>query len=305
MKTTTGAVTEIQGLHEGVGARLHGFGIDDDQLRPAHKHWLDLHVVPLLAAGGSFALIGEASRTGSHSHNLALSRRRARNTVAYVQGSLLRRLVFVDATSSARFGAGELPAALAGQADGTESGYYRAVRVVVWSRPSPPPIPKPEEQPTPQKLYRRVTKRTWASFDTRTDASRINRLDSGEDGAALAGAFKSIYEARTRGGGDKREYGWFPIDYFPTMVRHQSSTTIVRSSLVKTTAREATVEYTWGPSDRGALVRLHRKDTNVQRWVNDAGVPTVREEIRHLPLREVWKRTPGPWQTVWGVPYTW
>ncbi|NNK61720.1 MAG: hypothetical protein HKO98_00800, partial [Gemmatimonadetes bacterium] len=278
--------------------------INDDQLRPVHKLWLDRHVVPLLSVGGSFALIGEASRTGSRSHNYKLSRRRARNTVAYVQGRLMRGFVFVDATSSAQIGAGEIPAALAGQINGTESSYYRAVRVVAWSRPTPPPIPKPKAQPRPQKLYRRVTKRTWESFDTYSVASRIDKHDGG-DGVALAGAFKSIYDAKAKGGGDKREYGSYPMDYFPTHVRHESSTMIVRSSLVKTTERKVTIEYIWGPAPRGAPVRLHRKDTTVERWVSGRGTPTIREEVLVLPLEKVWERTPDPNATVWGVPYTW
>ena len=302
MRNKSENVSEIPEVVDGVAAQLHGFGVNNDELRQTHKLWLDNHVVPILEAGGSFVVVGEASRTGSQSHNFKLSKRRARNTIEYLRSQLNGRLNFSDITSLIPLGAGEVPAALNGQIDGTESSYYRAVRIAAWLKSTPPQIPIPKKKPEPQTLYKRVTKRSWKTFSDASRAGTADKMHDGSDGAALAGLVKSIFDAKTKGGSDKREYKWYPGDYAVTSVKHKNSTTIVRSHLLTTTERTTTVEYTWSSAwGKGTPVFLHKIDSSVQNWIHEKGKPpTIKVEKRYWPRKEVWKHTYAPNATVMG-----
>jgi hypothetical protein len=122
-----------------IQARLMRFGIDSAALHPKHCSWLDGHVVPVLAAGGSIVVSASASRSGSAAHNMALSKRRASAVLAYLRRKVRRhvsyRVQLVEAL-------GEGPAERLGYKDGTEDSYFRAVSVVAWPRPTPPPPPR-------------------------------------------------------------------------------------------------------------------------------------------------------------------
>ena len=119
-------------------AWLFGFRIDSAALRSIHCSWLDKHVLPVLAGGGSVGISGMTSRTGSAAHNLALSKRRANAVLAYLRRKVRRhvsyRVNWLDGT-------GEESAKFLGQKDGTEDPLQRAVVVAAWHRPTPPPPP--------------------------------------------------------------------------------------------------------------------------------------------------------------------
>src|SRR5262245_42278645 len=124
------------GIIEG---KLFGFRINSAELKKAHVAWLNHFVVPILVDGGSITVVGEASRTVSAGHNRALSVRRAQSVVAHLQrqvGLVRSRCGAVDAESIS--GVGESAAAAAGLRDGTEDGFYRAVRIRAWGKPTPP-----------------------------------------------------------------------------------------------------------------------------------------------------------------------
>src|SRR5262245_8361996 len=107
-------------------ASLFNFDVDGDTPKPEHDQFLVDNVVPLLEIPGVVVrLRGEASRSGSDAHNLALSQRRVDKVMAFLR----RRgpaTVQVD-----RQAVGEADAAAAGQADRTEDEAFRAVIVSV------------------------------------------------------------------------------------------------------------------------------------------------------------------------------
>src|SRR5690606_28763152 len=121
--------SETDGIIE---AKLWGFGVNSAELRERHAEWLDDFVVPILADGGSLALVGEASRSGAAAHNRVLSIRRAKGVLEHLRRSV-GVVRHVDATTSNGFdvrsvgGVGETAAAAAGRRDGTEDAFYRAV----------------------------------------------------------------------------------------------------------------------------------------------------------------------------------
>jgi outer membrane protein OmpA-like peptidoglycan-associated protein len=128
-----------RGVIEG---RLIGFAIDSAALHPKHCAWLDKHVVPVLAGGGSIWITGFASRSGSAAHNRVLSKRRVSAVLAYLQRNVRRHVSYrigSDYSVIDAAGIGERGAELSGQKDGTEDSFYRAVYVSAWHRPTPPP----------------------------------------------------------------------------------------------------------------------------------------------------------------------
>jgi lysozyme family protein len=129
-----------------IQATLCGFAIDSAALHPEHCAWLDKHVVPALAGGGSIGMTGVASRSGSAAHNLALSKRRASAVLTYLRRKV-RKHVAYRVGSGLRVNSveavGEAWAKDLGQRDGIEDSDQRAVVLAVWHRPTPPPPPKP------------------------------------------------------------------------------------------------------------------------------------------------------------------
>lgn len=302
MGTFNGKVSEINGVSPGaVTAKLYGFGVNKDCLLEAHELWLDNHVLPILMCGGSFAVIGEASRSGTTSHNFALSKRRANSTITYLRAQLNRRFVFSDETSSKPMGLGEMPAAFHREADGAENGFFRAVTIAAWLKPTPPKVPVPQKVLPPQQLYKRVTKRTWSSFSDSSRAGTADKMHDGGDGAALAGLFKSIYDTKTKGGSDKREHNWFPADFAVVSVKHRSTTEYVRSHLLTTTQTTTIVEYTYSANwGRDTKVLLDKIDSTIDRWIDEKGKPKIRKDRRYWSRKEVWKHTYSPWASVLG-----
>ena len=124
---------------------LYNFDINGDQLKAEHETFLRKEVVPVLQRGGSVSLVGLASRSGSHSHNLALSERRAHNTLAF-----LRKAVPSGFAARQVAGFGESKAEQEGYRDGSEDERFRSV--VVFTSLSPtPPVPPKKNVVTPEK----------------------------------------------------------------------------------------------------------------------------------------------------------
>ena len=105
---------------------LYNFDIDGDAVKPQHREWLKEHVVPQLGNSAvKITLRGEASRSGSDDHNLALSNRRVRNVENFLRGS---GPVSASLTVAAF---GEKDAEGRGEDDKTEDEQVRAVIVTV------------------------------------------------------------------------------------------------------------------------------------------------------------------------------
>ena len=184
--------------------------------------------------------------------------------------------------------AGESLAAAAGQEDGTEDAFFRAVRVVAWAHPAPP-MPRPESEAPPETI-RRVIGRRWHTTSTRTLGGGGNPAEDGALGAALGDLVKQIYNAATRGGSDTREYSAFPVDW--VVVRVYDEYVIddsLRTGPVSTMSTTRTIRYEWGPHT--PTVVLWEKSTLIQyggsRRVNG---PTT----QHYPRAEIWQRTTAP-----------
>jgi hypothetical protein len=116
---------------------LYNFNINGDQLKAEHEAFLRKEVVPILQRGGSISLVGLASRSGSDSHNLALSEKRAHNTLAF-----LRKVVPGKFAAREVTGFGESKAKQEGYRDGSEDERFRSVIVFVSPAPTPPDPPK-------------------------------------------------------------------------------------------------------------------------------------------------------------------
>jgi hypothetical protein len=129
---------------------LWNFDIDGVELKKDHKDLLFHKVFPLLQSGGSAAILGLASLTGSEEHDLELSVRRAEAVAKYMHA-----LWDWTPTDPLKFYGGPMrlgkPRA-SGKAVADayyeshkgkrgnlrENDFFRAVWVHVWDKPSPP-----------------------------------------------------------------------------------------------------------------------------------------------------------------------
>jgi hypothetical protein len=109
-------------------ALLFNFDIDDASLKPQHQQWLDDNVVPFLGTATRIALAGTASRSGSDQYNQGLSERRVKTVKDYLLGKGAKPATIADSA------AGEQPAALAGDRNGSENPRFRAVEVSLEAR---------------------------------------------------------------------------------------------------------------------------------------------------------------------------
>ncbi|PID42549.1 MAG: hypothetical protein CSB48_10070 [Proteobacteria bacterium] len=122
---------------------LYNFDINGDRLKPEHEAFLRKEVVPVLQRGGSVSLVGLASRSGSASYNQALSERRAKSALAFLQKAVTKKFAVRTLT-----GFGEDKAKQEGYRDSTEDQRFRSVVVFV-SAASIPPVP-PKKPPGPK-----------------------------------------------------------------------------------------------------------------------------------------------------------
>lgn len=159
-------------------AWLYNFAIDSAALTQEHRNWLDLAVIrPLraenqkLEASGAATsnawswlvwLIGNTSRTGSYSHNQALSDRRSAAVRDYILTAIGQTNVVYDVKIA---GIGESRAQIMGVKDETEDMTHRAV-FVSFGRQDPkiPPVPpeiKPPTQSVSVDFYFYAKRATW------------------------------------------------------------------------------------------------------------------------------------------------
>ena len=144
-------------------AVLYDFDIDGHHLKSAHKKFLDTTVLPVIGADQAnsskkwhIRVEVRTSRSGTDQHNGPLSERRAKAVLDYILERVPKDFVVTAE------GKGEIPAAKAGEKDGTEDMFYRGATIVIWGddKPAPPPPPlhpkiappKPK-LPSPNKPY--------------------------------------------------------------------------------------------------------------------------------------------------------
>ena len=276
-----------------VEAHLHGFDVNSDRVPQVHQEWLKHHVVPLLAAGGSVTVVGMASRTGKGSLNQALSERRADAVIKCLRAASQGRGVAVRF----KYGVGESEAAHAGQADGTESSYYRAVQISAWDKPVPPPPPL-VKKPAGEKV-KRVTSRRWYSVDSGSSGGGGNPWQDGGAGALLADLIRKEMARRERGGTDERTYAWYPKSWVVVLVQESFTLSELRGGPVVTRSYDTRIKYHWGPPRHDVtLIKEIRFETNGAFGRNPA--PRVNVTEKRYPRTEIWRHTTSPTQPVFG-----
>lgn len=274
--------------------RLCDFPINSSKLRPSHVTVLGDRIAPLLAKGGSISILGLASRSGSSSHNQRLSERRAQSVIEQLKLLARRNVNAKNHTGKIKSvaGVGESAAAKAGQRDGTEDAFYRAVLIKAWARRVPPPAPKPKP---PVKKVKRVASRKW--FSSSTFAPGLGGpMPSGEDGALLADLLSKAIATKKRGGTDSRTYTEVPPDYAVVRVNEFF---MIDESLwtppVKTTRYRKEVHYKWGTRTERVRVRT----TTIWKTANDR-LARVDKTDQTYHRSRVWKVTTHPDAAVFG-----
>jgi hypothetical protein len=268
-----------------IEGRLVGFDVASASLQPIHEMWLDDHVVPVLAAGGTIALTGLTSRSGSAARNSDLSNRRANAVLSHLRKKVTGPIGYNMGVTSV-VGAGEAPAEAAGQQDGSEHPFYRAVIVLVWHKPTPPLPPQPKPKIEVEKK-KRVTSRKWNKFNSRM------YTEPGEIGGDLGTLAGEVLGGATKGGSDERTYAIIPADY---VVTHVYEDLVVEDDLgigVNTTTYKQTITYQWGPPTPQVFLRKRQK---LVRNGMDHGW-----EIKegYHSRSEIWKHTTSPDATVY------
>jgi len=144
---------------------LYNFDIDGAELKDRHRLYLDTNVIPLLKVGGHVEVTGAGSRSGSTEHNLRLSERRARAVVEYMSRRTTVHNVKMPVTNYTAKHVGESWAQAAGQKDGMEDEWQRAVFLIVSPNVIKPPPPSPRPEPVkPIPIPAPVTT-TWRKED--------------------------------------------------------------------------------------------------------------------------------------------
>lgn len=271
MAGSSGQVSELDSGRGTTSARLSQFAVNSDVLLEGHRIWLNDMISPLLRGGGSVSLIGLASRTGSDSHNLALSKRRATAVLAFLRLCTGRSFNHLFST-----GTGEAMAALAGQADGTEDGTHRAVLVIAWAEAKPPPqAPRPMPQRAERVISRSASKLTWPSVDRGT-------VHDGSFGESIASIFGP-------GPKETRSTASYPADYAVNEIHEVKQLEETYSAAGRTLRESIEVRYTWGPMS-GTVLWDNRYDHSI----NGKKSARSRHHRQRLPRRTVFKRATTP-----------
>lgn len=272
-----------------IEGRLYDFRIDSDTVLLMHSLWLKDHVVPVLTAGGSVAITGLTSRSGSIAHNLKLSERRANAVLTSLRLQVFGPMPYRMNTGfrvSHAIGVGESKARQAGQEDGTEDGFYRAVLVTAWYNPNPPPPPEPKPKPT-APLVRRVTSRRWNKFNTRS------RTETGETGMELGDLLSDIISGAKDGGSDTRTHAMIPSDHVVTHVLEDFAVIDDIGMGISTITYDKTIQYAWGPPVE--WIRLVKRSKHVLNG-RDPGWEVKKDVYKR---NEIWKHTTPPDSTVY------
>ena len=273
---------------------IYNFDINGAELKPKHRSWLDLNVVPVLQRGGSISIEGIADRMGTDEHNMRLARLRANATLNYLRFRSPGRL-----RSRSYNWTGELRAREAGVLDDTYDEYYRAVRIC-WSPSSVPPPRPPEPDIGRVRNIERIVRRefSWNEFDSdfvRPSTSR--RLPGGGWRRVLAeGAFRiaeligekgiaprHMPEGREVSGG--RRLRSYPADCVVSRVIITQTTRTTLSDQVGApgtlTTTRTVFEYEWDAHGDGIVVV---ENYNIAEFEDDAR--HVERKLYTIPLRE-------------------
>lgn len=270
---------------DSIEGRLIGFGIGRHGLEFPHIRWLENAVVPVLQGGGSVAVTGFASRTGTDADNLVLSQRRARTVINHLHSKLRSPMHFTigdDYQVKQVSGSGETEPRDDGARDGSENAYYRAVLVHAWRKPLPPPLPVPKPKP-PARQIMRVRLRHWNKFNSRMPG------EAGEFGMDMAEIASDIIAGNTTGGTDKRETVVVPIDHVVVKVREEFTVDNNMGVGVSTTTYDWRVEYFWGPPTD--TVFLLSRTRQIESGI-DRGWRMKKRD--HIQRDKIWKEVPAP-----------
>lgn len=112
---------------------LFDFDIDGYTVKSAHMSLIREKFTPVLNAGGSVTIIGNASRTGAEASNTRLSASRANSVLSYLKQVTGNKAFPVSAFK----GVGTQTARNQGQAANSENPYYRSVYVAVRKKDEP------------------------------------------------------------------------------------------------------------------------------------------------------------------------
>jgi outer membrane protein OmpA-like peptidoglycan-associated protein len=148
-------------------ALLYGFDVGRADLKPAHTYYVDTLVAEIRGSVGktwTARLEGRASRTGKDGANLTLSRDRAQR----VAERLASQAPALDIEQ--KDWVGGRAASDAGDRDGKENLFHRAVLLKVWSTDVPPP---PDPPPPPRRDPPK-TKKTFKICVVKGDARSVS-----------------------------------------------------------------------------------------------------------------------------------
>ena len=115
---------------------LYNFDVDGDEPKREHLAFLRGNAMAPLRNGGSVAVVGLASRTGSTAHNQALSERRAKRVLECLREIIPKRFPVKQVVAY-----GEIPAQREGYRNDVEDPRFRSVILLVSTGPTPPEVP--------------------------------------------------------------------------------------------------------------------------------------------------------------------
>jgi len=234
--------------------RIYNFDISGAVVKEEHRQWLDRNVVPFLKDGGSVALEGFASATGSVMDDKFLSEDRLKNVEDY-----LRRQAPGPWKVSSRTADG-MKEALKETHQWKEDEFWRAVNILTWSRPTPPV--HPVEPPKEVTRVSRITERKFEQLSSTRGRSNSapTKLDTLP---ALLDALKKggkVLISDDEDGEDttKRIRNQVPVDFeVATINIEETFETILGLNDEESTFRSRVVSYGWGRPQPQVFVATH------------------------------------------------
>jgi hypothetical protein len=128
---------------EVVRAWLYNFGIGKSELKQDHKELLDTAIGPVNRLGGSIALLGLASTTGTLQRDFELGSKRIHAVTHYLRSKFGSQFLVTKHPTAGKVMALAFEEAhlAGGTKDNTESPLWRAVVINAWNRALTPPPP--------------------------------------------------------------------------------------------------------------------------------------------------------------------
>jgi hypothetical protein len=218
-------------------ALLYNFEIDSSEVKPEHIDWISTIIPPLYKRTGiQIVMAGLASRTGSDSYNMALSRRRVEavgNKIFLANAK--RDNVSLNIEMTTYFG--ESAAAYAGVQDGVEDDLWRAVNISVSESKLYAYLPPP---------VRFKERRSSVTIFIKEEAKGITGGEPGEKGYQLAQAFRRANGAATNEVSEKTIMVDETFD-IKKITYETTKKSIGKPYLFQSSVEFLTVTYSWGP----------------------------------------------------------